>query len=247
MVMALKAKVKKFLISVSGRYSYLRRGVFIHKTWYGNKYGGFFVFQDLLNESSVVYSFGIGEDISFDESVINRHQCRVFGFDPTPKSIEWIKKHKQLSPRFIFFDYGIGDKSGPVEFRLPKNPDHVSGSFVSQNNVSESNLIQVEMKSLNDIISELGHTQIDVLKMDIEGAEYQVLDSILNASIPINQLVVEFHDRFFEDGKLQTINAIKKLRDRGYEIFGISDSFQEVSFIKKNLLPGVQKNAKNTQ
>ena len=96
------------------------------------------------------------------------------------------------------------------------------------------------MKSLSDIISELGHNRIDVLKMDIEGAEYRVLDSILASGIPIDQIVVEFHDRFFEDGRLKTMDAVKKLRDHGYEIFGISDSFEEVSFINKKVLSDIK-------
>jgi FkbM family methyltransferase len=241
MVRALKAKVRRFLVSVSGRYSYLKRGVSIHRVWYGNDYGGFYVVPELLNESSIVYSFGIGEDISFDESIIKNHRCRVFGFDPTPRSIQWINSQREkLSPRFNFFEYGISDRSGPVEFHLPKNSGHVSGSVVSQNNVSDTNLIQVEMKSLNDIVTGLGHKRIDVLKMDIEGAEYRVLESILSAAIPIDQIVVEFHDRFFEDGRLKSINAVNRLREHGYEIFGISDSFEEVSFIRKSVLAKIQ-------
>lgn len=92
------------------------------------------------------------------------------------------------------------------------------------------------MKSLEDIVNSLGHKQIDVLKMDIEGAEYNIIDSVLESSVQINQILIEFHDRLFDDGKIKTMNAIKKLKDRGYEIFAVSDSFEEVSFINyKNL------------
>lgn len=49
------------------------------KIWYGNGYGGFYVNPDLLNSSSIVYSIGIGEDISFDLDVIKtiRALCLV--------------------------------------------------------------------------------------------------------------------------------------------------------------------------
>ena len=237
MIEILKAKMKKIILLISGRFNHLKTGIEVTKTWYGNAYGGFFIAPESLNDKSVVYSFGIGEDISFDKAIILNHNCSVFGFDPTPKSINWIKdQQKTLPSRFTFLEYGIGDKSGFVNFYLPKNRQHVSGSLINQANVDEQQSISVEMKSLTDIASQLGHKKIDVLKMDIEGAEYRVLESVLKSDIPINQILVEFHERFFEDGKLRTINSINKMRDHGYEIFGISDSFDEVSFIRKNVM-----------
>jgi FkbM family methyltransferase len=41
------------------------------------------------------------------------------------------------------------------------------------------------MKTLKDIMNELGHEHIDVLKMDIEGSEYDVLENILNENISV--------------------------------------------------------------
>jgi phosphoserine phosphatase len=68
--------------------------------------------------------------------------------------------------------------------------------------------------------------------MDIEGSEYAVIDSIIESPLTIYQLLIEFHDRLFDDGYSQTQNAIKKLNKAGYQVFAVSDSLQEVSFIK---------------
>ena len=46
-----------------------------------------------LNSKSVVYSIGIGTDASFDLELINTFNCEIYGFDPTPKSIRWVKKN----------------------------------------------------------------------------------------------------------------------------------------------------------
>lgn len=69
--------------------------------WYGNSYGGFFINPTLLNKKSIVYSIGIGKDISFDTKCIKNHTCRIFAFDPTPKSIDWLKT-KICLPLFHF-------------------------------------------------------------------------------------------------------------------------------------------------
>ncbi len=54
----------------------------------GNSYGGFEVAAGKLDkEGVIVYSFGIGEDLSFSDDIIKRFDARVYAYDPTPKSI----------------------------------------------------------------------------------------------------------------------------------------------------------------
>jgi FkbM family methyltransferase len=229
-------KIKRFVLKATGKVNHLRKGVNCKHIWYGNTYGGFYVNPDLLNENSVIYSFGIGEDLSFDKAIIKKHHCHVYGFDPTPKAIQWLKTQK--SPEtFHFYDFGIGSESGYMDFYLPKNPEHVSGSLVVQNNIDVKEKVTVKMKALKDIMIELGHNHIDVLKMDIEGAEYEVIENIISDNISVSQILIEFHERFFENGKRKTELITGKLKDKAYEIFAVSDSYEEVSFIKTTSLP----------
>lgn len=225
----LKQKIK----ILTGSISPLKKEVACHHEWYGNSYGGFYIHPDNLTNESIVYSFGIGEDISFDKAVIEKHKCRVFAFDPTPKSIHWIKT-QQLPPNFTFFEYGINGKTGFVTFNLPKNKDHVSGSIIRHQNVDANNNVVVPMKCLTDIAAELGHNHIDALKIDIEGSEYDVIDSILSTPVQIDQILLELHERFFSDGKSRTTKLLSSLKDKGYGLFAVSDSLQEISFIKLN-------------
>lgn len=217
---------------INGSHVSIKRSIDINHLWYGSNYGGFFVHPDSLNESSIVYSFGIGEDITFDLALIKTHGCSVFGFDPTPKSINWIGSQKSLPDGFKFHPFGIGAESGERIFFLPHNPNHVSGSILQQKNVDSAKQIQVTLKSMQEIISLLQHQRIDVLKMDIEGAEYEVIPGILNSGIEINQILIEFHHRMISHGKMLTKNAISMLKKYNYGIFGVSENGDEVSFIK---------------
>lgn len=235
MIAKIKSKIKYYILKTTSKGRYLKKSVKCSRVWYGNMYGGFYLNPDLLNENSIVYSFGVGEDISFDNEVITHHNCDVFGFDPTPKSIHWIKSQR-LADKFHFYEFGINNKSGFIDFYLPKNSEFVSGSLVVQENVDVLNKVSVQVKCLEDIMKELGHTHIDVLKMDIEGSEYDVIENILSAKISISQILIEFHDRFYNNGELKTQKAVDKLKQNGFEIFGISDSFEEISFVNKNVV-----------
>lgn len=159
----------------------------------------------------------------------------MFGFDPTPKSINWIK-NQHLPVGFNFYEYGINNETGVVKFYLPINPDFVSGSIIDQKNVTTENSIDVQMKSFHDIVTDLGHQKIDILKMDIEGAEFNVLKSLFDPNILIDQILIEFHERFLPKGKIKLKNAIKFLQLEGYEIFAISETLEEYSFIRRNAL-----------
>ncbi len=205
----------------------------IKPIWIGNNYGGFFVDVSNLKGESIIYSFGIGEDISFDKELIKKTKAKVYGFDPTPKSIEWVKENKVNN--FIFFDYGIGIKNESTKMYLPKNKDHVSGSIIKTKNLSEQ-YVNIELKTLDKIMDELEHNHIDLLKLDIEGLEYQVLDYIVAKKIKINQIVLEFHDRFVENGVEKRKKLMKRLRGNGYVLFAISKNLQEYSFICKSLI-----------
>lgn len=235
----MKAKIKlilfQFFLKISGKYKHLKKTVKCNYAWYGNAYGGFYACPDFLNEQSVIYSFGIGEDISFDTAIIENHNCQVFGFDPTPKSIHWIK-NQNIPEKFNFHPFGVSSISGFVDFFLPINTDHVSGSLIDQKNVDSAQKVSVQMKSIGDTMNDLNHTHIDLLKMDIEGSEYDVIENILTSNVSITQILIEFHDRFFENGHLKTKQTIKKLNTYGYEIYAVSDSFEEISFINKNVL-----------
>lgn len=224
-------RIENRVKSKLGRIAHLKTDHTCPKSWYGNDYGGFYINPNMLNENSVVYSFGIGQDISFDLAVINNHNCQVYGFDPTPKSIAWVEA-KNFPSNFHFEGIGIGKKTETAIFNLPKNEAYVSGSLYEHDFVDTHKAVEVQLRSFDDILDKLQHSVIDVLKMDIEGAEYDVIDNILGSNVQIRQILLEIHERFFDDGKSKTEILLHKLRSNGYKLFAISDSYQEISFIK---------------
>jgi FkbM family methyltransferase len=203
--------------------------------WYGSSYGGFYLIPELLKQSSVVYSFGIGEDISFDLKVIRNHRCKIYAFDPTPRTERWISNQK-LPAGFIFQDIGLSETSGMVNFNIPANPKRISGSLLKLGAEEQYKSIQVMMKSLEQLAKENGHKHIDLLKMDIEGAEYEVIESILASDIKIDQLLVEFHDRCFDMNSPRSVKTVEALKKHGFELFAASKSFEEISFVRKGCL-----------
>ena len=92
----------------------------------GKEYGGWVYSATGLTEKSIVYSVGLGEDTSWDEAMMRAHGLHVWGFDPTPKAIQYIQSKTALGPNFHFKAEGLAAKQGTVAFTKPKNQNHVS-------------------------------------------------------------------------------------------------------------------------
>jgi len=199
----------------------------------GNKNASFTVNPSVISKSDIVYSFGIGTDISFDLELIKNFGLKVYAFDPTPRSVEWLTK-QDVPENFTAFPFGLANYTGDADFFLPVNESHVSASMTSR---QSEKFVSVKVKRLSDICKELGHSSVDILKMDIEGAEYEVLDDIIHSGIPIQQLLVEFHHRFQAEGSGLTRKSVEKLKNAGYLLFHVSDNGEEFSFIN----PGISK------
>jgi len=204
----------------------------------GNKEACWSICPNSLSADSVVYSFGVGEDVSFDLELLRRFGCCVHAFDPTPRSIEWVSRQR-LPGNFVVHTFGVAAFDGHAKFLPPANPAHVSHTLLDRETPWPA--IEVPVRRLTSILKLLGHERIDLLKMDIEGAEYAVLDDMLSSGIPVNQLLVEFHHRWREVGLEKTKQMIRALNSAGYGIFNVSPSGEEYSFLNLSFVrPGVR-------
>jgi FkbM family methyltransferase len=194
--------------SINGRWTYCPRGI---------------------TAASVVYSVGVGSDISFDAALIARENVEIHAFDPTPRSIAWINE-QALPDGFHFHPWGLAAHDGTAEFAAPACVDHVSFRIVDTK--EHTNTIACPVLRLRTIMERLGHTHVDILKMDIEGAELSVLPQLLESDVNVRQLLVEFHHRGDGVAMNQTKALLRRVHDRGFRIFSVSPTAQEISWIR---------------
>ncbi len=196
--------------------------------------GGWLFTTQGLGRDSIVYSLGVGEDITFDLSIIERFGAEVHAFDPTPSSIQMLSI-ADLPDRFHFHPWAITAKDGTLKFypRVKKDgsKSDVMFTMIAEEENSED-AIEVPAICISSVTTRLGHSRIDLLKMDIEGAEYEVLEGLLTSPVKPRQLLVEFHHRFPAIGLEKTAGMIRRLQKAGYKIFAVSLNGREVSFLR---------------
>lgn len=203
-----------------------------------------------LNKDSIVYCVGAGEDVSHDIAIAHKLGSTVHIFDPTPRSIThiqlvkdvmegkkkaiankrygggdpnywpYILDHRIESSSVKAYKWGIYTKTEPnLCFYTPTNTEYVSCSLVD--GMKSKNYIEVEVKTLKDTMTELGHTQLDLLKLDIEGCECDVLDQMLADNIKPKYLSIDF-DLGWTGEKIRDRPrcelTIHKLHEAGYKL-----------------------------
>jgi len=200
--------------------------------WYGSAYGGWVVYTRRISSRSIVYSCGVGEDASFDLALISRFGVTIHAFDPTPKAVDWVSA-QDLPSSFKFHQLGIADFDGTAAFNAPPRPKDASYTLVKGRG-NAAFAVQADVRRLSTIMDQFGHDHIDLLKVDVEGAEYGVIEDLISTELDVRQLLVEFHHGFETIGVEETYTAVARLRGRGYGLFHVSPRGQEYSFVHKD-------------
>ena len=180
-----------------------------------------FIFRDNLNTDSITVDVGCGYEADFSVAMINRYNLKSFGIDPTKKHEEKLGQvESTYQGRFKHLKYAISNVQGKTTFR--ESVEHESGSMLKDHvNVMHDTIIEYKVESitLKQIPEKVGAATIDILKLDIEGVEYELLDQVNSDDLSaFNQLFVEFHHRSIQRfSRKDTKNIIKKICTHGYK------------------------------
>jgi FkbM family methyltransferase len=161
-----------------------------------------------LGRDAVIYSGGVGEDITFEQELVRRFGVKIHIFDPSPVAANTIALAN--TDHLLFKPIGLA-ASTTANFTI-------GGGTASSTWLKAGGSDSLPCTSLAREMELHGHDFIDLLKIDIEGFEYEVLESCLSQHIPIRQICVEFHDFFPEIPKAKTAKMIHALRSHGFDL-----------------------------
>lgn len=208
---------------------------------------GYHVVAGSLGVDSVVLSFGVGVDTSFEESLLERYHCRIEAFDPTEQAARYVES-RSLAASFNFHEVGLGVVDGTSQFAdiLYPTEDYavVTTSGLGGHHVSVQTYTT---RRLPTIFHDLELDRVDVIKMDIEGSEYSAWPDVLEVAPRVRQIVVEFHPWILNwsgrvplligrKGWRQTAGAIADLVSLGFSIGHVSDRGTEILFVNDSLV-----------
>jgi len=184
---------------------------------FGNRATGcsWFFCPDGLNKDSVIYGGGVGRDVTFEQALAKHFGCKVVLFDPSPTGLETMSLLENKIPQFNFVPVGLSGSNCTLRFAPP--PDLKEGSWFTDGSTAAT--IEVPCVDLTTLMKQNVHDRIDLLKIDIEGAEYDVIDHLLSHKLRVRQVLVEFHHNILPGiPRSKSIRYILKMVRAGYKL-----------------------------
>jgi FkbM family methyltransferase len=173
--------------------------------------GGYAIPDDLVTPEWICYSGGVGEDLDFELGLVERYGCRVHAFDPTPRAVAYAETAVAPDGRLTFHPYGLWSSDEMRTFYGPEHPAYVSNSAVNLYHQPEA--FSASCRSLESLMEEFGHDRVDLLKLDIEGSEYDVLEPVMRGELQIPVLCMELHK---VDSVRHMAETVWRLESAGY-------------------------------
>lgn len=198
----------------------------------GTRYGGWWCCTRLLQPGQLALCAGAGEDVSFDVALNARHGMSVLCVDPTPRAVAHVNglleaaaagrpytvagsgERYDLSgfepARFDLVARALWRADGRLRLYAPQDPAHVSHSALNLQHTDRH--IEVPAERLATMLAERGIAELALLKLDIEGAEYAVLDDLLAGDVRPVQLLVEFDELHLPLGPSALVRVGRRIR-----------------------------------
>jgi len=186
-----------------------------------------FVYRPDLSPESVVIDAGCSYQADFSLCLMQRHGVRAIGVDPTRKHQDALGRIAAAHPgRFSHRPWAIAATDGTLTFHESRVNE--SGSLFDDHvNVlrDETTRYDVEAVTLGTLIARLGLGSVDILKLDLEGAEYDLFERLTARDLqPFRQLFVEFHHHAVRHvGEADTRRLVKRVADFGFRTFSVDD------------------------
>ena len=177
-----------------------------------NHDGGYVVDSEIIKQCNILITFGLGPDWSFELDYIKKNkEIEIYIYDHTVSSYPYIKEIIKYFRRFITFRATFESVANRVKYLSNYK------SFLNFKNVNYfKEKITFPIKKKIDTDVEKVFSRIDksgdvVLKCDIDGGEYKIIDGILEYSSRIKMLIFEFH--LVDNNEENFYNSIKKIQD----------------------------------
>ncbi len=147
------------------------------------------LFDADLRADSVVLDVG-AYDGAWAQGIVDRSGARVYAFEPDPTSLRKLHARFPAGSRVTVFEYGLGAADRTVDLGLagPGSSVHeADGMFGSA---------RVEIRDVVGVLDELGIDTVDLLKVNIEGSEYELFDRLIAARRldRMRYVSVQFHE-----------------------------------------------------
>lgn len=188
------------------------------------EHAGWWICPPAIRPGDVVYSFGVGGDLAFERTLAGEYGARVFAFDPAP-AVEATAE-------------SAGAAAGPPpRGAVQVEPLTVGGREERRRlPLPTGGTVEARVLRLPSHMRMLGHRRLDVIRLDVPGAEAEVIADLIRMDVDVQQLLIRFHQPVTPDGRDRIEAAVGALTEHGYRVFHRSPDRRVFSFVRTDVI-----------
>lgn len=199
----------------------------------GSPYGSWAIPEGVVDRSWTCYCVGAGGDVTFDLELIRRYGARARAFDPVPGYIESALAEAAGEPRFSAHQAAIATADGPLRMQVTHHTGSRSVSSAAGLYDSQS-FVELPGRTLPSLMRELGDEKVELLKLDVEGAEYELMPTLDLRALGVRIFAIQLH----HTGTVAQARAlIERLQQSGYVAVACVSAVK-LTFAARELLSG---------
>ena len=161
-----------------------------HRRWLRDRGDQLARLDYALREDSSVWDVG-GFEGQWASDIAGRFACRVDIFEPMPRAAEGLRRRFAANPKIAVHDFALGAADGRLKLALAGD-----ASSLLPGAVAGGSTVEVGVRDIAAYCAETGVGRIDLLKVNIEGGEYVLIERLLESGwiARVENLQVQFHD-----------------------------------------------------
>ncbi len=157
-----------------------------------------------LNENSLVFDLGgyLGE---WSNDIFTKYSCNIYIFEPVPEYFNLIKDRCKEEKKIKVYNFGLSNVNKYTRLNIDQDS-------TSEFTLSNHKTIKIKLVSFAEFLAKKEITDIDLIKINIEGGEYDLLESMIENHLAgkIENIQIQFHD-FVPNAKLRMSKIQKNL------------------------------------
>jgi FkbM family methyltransferase len=143
-------------------------------------------------------------------------RARIFDFEPDKENFKILNKNiilNNFEDRVIISDLALDKESGEKTFYIHKK--EYAHSLLPRDANDQAGSVKIKSTTIEEIFKKYNFDKIDLLKLDIEGLEYEIIYNLPQEYFSkIDNIVLEIHDR---EG-FSCEELVKFLEKNGYNV-----------------------------
>ncbi len=162
----------------------------------------------IINQNPIIIDIGANVGFFSAFAISKFPNCNVYSYEPVGANFKQLLRNSELNPdkSFKCFNNAVCGHKGTIRINFEKHDEFTTSATIKDNDKGNMVSIEVPCLRLSDIFDDNNIDKCDFLKIDCEGAEYDVLYNTPTTYIDrIDQMVIEVHHDNYGKENLESL------------------------------------------